>query len=883
VESQTQIITKESFLTPINGARTVTGTFIPEEGVCRLGFHLVTDWKDHATFDNVYVQVYGSSAIPAEATNVSAQKGKGNVAITATMPRLTAKGDVLSSITKVEVIRDGSDRACATLESAEPGATVTLYDENPVLGVNKYTIYVYNESGKGLPTTASVDVRPDTPKAVENLNVVADNNGQEAVITWNYPADGLGVNGEALDPEDITYTISYTVNYQTYELAKVSGTVNSYRDVNVAQYFSDSQQAKVKYTVVPSTLKGSGTAQSVEEVFGRSYELPFVCSFEDNSIAPWEGSSWAVGAAAYDPQTTAQDGYNVASYIAPGSSELISPRINLTGLVNPHLTFYLYQDDQSTANNSYIQVGLRNAAEGAAAQTQYISDVIRVKASAAGWQLYDIDLSAYSTWSRASLVFLAVSSNSKSRIHIDNVNISGERPDYDVKAVSLSGPAIARMGYDNIYTTTIENVGMHDYDSFKVELLRNNEVIDETTMALTSGNKVEVPMTFHPALTEEPGETWLTLHVTAANDVNSADDETMCKVTVLYPNLPYVNDLQGSGKGDAVELQWSDASAYPNDISVTEDFDSYDRFATSNVGDWTLVDEDGAATIAGISNSSTSQTITWDNAGTAQAYIVFDPVYLGITSLCTAYSGNQCMVSFCSAEKNDDWLISPQLSGGAQTVTFYARAMNSSYANEKLEFRYSMAGKDTEDFKLVKRETVSSETWTKYSFEVPAGARYFAIRCISNNQFALMIDDVTYDPAQEVVEFTGYNVYRDGEKIASEIGDASYRDTDIHSATAKHTYFVSAQYEEGESAYSNQVTIDVSGISTDNISGEIAIYTRNHELYIQGAAGNQVMVCNAAGQVFYQFMAKANIESLSLQPGIYIVRAGNKTAKIAVN
>jgi hypothetical protein len=43
------------------------------------------------------------------------------------------------------------------------------------------------------------------------------------------------------------------------------------------------------------------------------------------------------------------------------------------------------------------------------------------------------------------------------------------------------------------------------------------------------------------------------------------------------------------------------------------------------------------------------------------------------------------------------------------------------------------------------------------------------------------------------------------------------------------------------------------------------------------------MVCNAAGQTLYHFLAKANIESVSLQPGIYIVRAGNKTAKIAVN
>jgi hypothetical protein len=209
--------------------------------------------------------------------------------------------------------------------------------------------------------------------------------------------------------------------------------------------------------------------------------------------------------------------------------------------------------------------------------------------------------------------------------------------------------------------------------------------------------------------------------------------------------------------------------------------------------------------------------------------------------------------------------------------------MNSDYVNEKLELRYSMSGKDTDDFKLVKRETVGSSTWTKYTFEIPVGARYFAIRCISSNQFALMIDDVTYDPAQDMVEFTGYNVYRDGEKIASEIGDASYSDTDIHSSSSRHTYFVSAQYEEGESAYSNVVTIDVSGISADNLDAEISIYSRNHELYIQGAAGNQVMVCNAAGQTLYHFLAKANIESVSLQPGIYIVRAGNKTAKIAVN
>lgn len=60
------------------------------------------------------------------------------------------------------------------------------------------------------------------------------------------------------------------------------------------------------------------------------------------------------------------------------------------------------------------------------------------------------------------------------------------------------------------------------------------------------------------------------------------------------------------------------------------------------------------------------------------------------------------------------------------------------------------------------------ERWTLYEFEVPAGARYFAIRSCATASFMLMLDDFTFIPDEPVVpELRGYNVYRNGDLVTS--------------------------------------------------------------------------------------------------------------------
>ena len=121
---------------------------------------------------------------------------------------------------------------------------------------------------------------------------------------------------------------------------------------------------------------------------------------------------------------------------------------------------------------------------------------------------------------------------------------------------------------------------------------------------------------------------------------------------------------------------------------------------------------------------------------------------------------------------NDDWLISPELSGEAQTVSFYIKSVTMAY-EERFRVLYSTDTKSTSDF--VKVATANYYTpnslWRRFSVKLPEGAKYFAIHCISEDAFGLMVDDITYIPKnakKKSFDFMGYNVYRNGVKITSE-------------------------------------------------------------------------------------------------------------------
>ena len=118
------------------------------------------------------------------------------------------------------------------------------------------------------------------------------------------------------------------------------------------------------------------------------------------------------------------------------------------------------------------------------------------------------------------------------------------------------------------------------------------------------------------------------------------------------------------------------------------------------------------------------------------------------------------------------------------------------------------------------------DEWTEFSFDVPEGAKHFAIRCVSEDQFFLMIDDIEY--LGKVHEILGYNLYRDGEKVNDE--PLSTVDFEEVIGDVRHEYNVTVVYDDGESAFSNTVTLgSTTGIETV-VNGQHTIAGETYDL-----------------------------------------------------
>lgn len=91
-----------------------------------------------------------------------------------------------------------------------------------------------------------------------------------------------------------------------------------------------------------------------------------------------------------------------------------------------------------------------------------------------------------------------------------------------------------------------------------------------------------------------------------------------------------------------------------------------------------------------------------------------------------------------------------------------------------------------------------------------------------------MIDDVTYTPlygGTSDLTLKGYNIYRDGELIASSVTEPTF--VDKVAADGNYTYRVSVVYAEGESMLSEPVSVNVAdGIATitSNVGSKFNVY-----------------------------------------------------------
>ena len=439
----------------------------------------------------------------------------------------------------------------------------------------------------------------------------------------------------------------------------------------------------------------------------------------------------------------------------------------------------------------------------------------------------------------------AVSRANMYYLYVDNLNIgNGADPVHDLKAY-VSEQSQIYAGQKTTVNAKVTNIGDFVETGYTVKIYANGTEISSETV--TESLLLGASKMFTAEYTAtDAGNVNFTATVTCANtdadETNNSATVTMPVIAVPAPQNVVATDGDGCGN-----VTWEAPIISP--ITVTEDFENLNVFpsfqlggitATVNTGafgDWTLYDATGAKVWG-------SNQEDWENEEEPQAWMPFDP--RAIESATTTHSGEQYMESICPNTNYytgtaDSWLISPELSGNAQTITFYERVITSAYGNETYEVLASTTDNNPSSFTSVQSFSDANLDWTLQSVALPAGTKYFAIRHTSDDIFGLLVDDITYEIAGE--QPVSYNVYLDGQKVATvDANTFSYDFSNV--AYGEHTCAISAVYDDNlESALVSDTFISAAKTDEPTIT-----YTTENGYVVIKAEGDGTVTLTVDGQ-----------------------------------
>ena len=244
----------------------------------------------------------------------------------------------------------------------------------------------------------------------------------------------------------------------------------------------------------------------------------------------------------------------------------------------------------------------------------------------------------------------------------------------------------------------------------------------------------------------------------------------------------------------------------------------------------------------------------------------------------------------------NNWLITPELSGEEQTVSFWVNApgdevsrgeQNPNSGPETFDLYYSEDDTNPNSFIKINKDSYEAVyDWKQYNIYLPEGAKYFAIVHTSTGSLTsynyepdrVCVDDVTYRAGG--LRVMGYNVYRDGAKINNElVTEPTYTDLDLGNNT--YNYNVTAVYEGGESALSNDYTITLSDSSVGELNADAVRVVVRNRLVASFSAGalTESRVYNPGGALVAQGSGWIALPTA----GVYFVEnCSGKATKIIV-
>lgn len=879
---------------------------VPEDGNWYIGFHAVTKKGQYFLYiDDVALEEGVSMSAPGLATEIEVLPGSepSKVDVSFKAPAVDLFGNALADLTEIKVLR--GDKPVKTFTSADdlaPGNKMSFIDTDVPAGKNTYSIVASNSHGAGNPVEAEVFAGLDVPAAVASAtHTTAD--GKNAVVKWT--ASTTGAHGGSVAYEPVKYRI-----YDRYENVvadNVEGTEWTHTTIDTSK-----GQLNMYYYVCPVNTAGEGEGAVTGFItYGKPYQDAFAESFaggKGTTTSDWMIS--LITPSPYDngfygryfafshnpndkdrgpkPEAQDKDGGMLVAYtdFIDVESRMISPKINVSGLRNPVLSFWFYHYYNPDLENGYSTeketMTVETYIDG---EYKALTEKPILLINGNGWYRYDLPLKEAVGAKDFQIAFRTHNYISYD-MHVDNITVH-DTPDNDLQIQSFTLPANIAVNSTRNASVTVFNNGILPARDFKVLLYRDDKKVAEQTpdteLAFAKSATFRFPVS--PDIVQAGKNFKYHAVIEFDADANPADNKSQT-VTVQIPGntLPKVADLKGRVADSKVVLSWSEPDM-TTPGTVTDGFEGYEAFTITNFGSWQLYDIDGSLTYTISNSGSASGDYEYPNAGSQMAFQIFNPSAIDMKGdLWTPYLGNQMAVCFAAAERNnDDWLISPEVKGGTK-VSFMARSVVDSYGLDKIRFCWTDVEEPTvADFRQLEQTiSVPAKDWTRYEFTLPENALHFAINCVSEQTYALLIDEVSYESANaDVLEFRGYNVYRDGVKLNDEIVEENdFTDPQPLGATENRVYNVSAVYDKGESCLSNDAMVSLS--SVEEIAGtSMLVRAGKGMIEIFNAGGAEVSIIDING--ISSFCSEiGDYARVSLSAGIYLVRCGDKTVKAIV-
>lgn len=839
-------------------------------------------YQDHSTIAGSYtiikdivLDLAKSDEAPDSVTNLTLTpdpEGELVATLSFNAPTKTISGKNLSSLLKVNVVQGEDETVVRSFVAPKPGELLTYVDSSAVNGTNSYKIIPYSEQGLGQESSISAFVGEDVPARPKNIQL-RDNFDGSVYINWESPG-AVGANGQYVNEKKLVYNL--------YDIS--AGTIiNSSKDLNatVKGLATSGDRYLGNFGVRAQSRTGMGLG-SVAEAYlgGDAYQLPYKESFENENLSTF---MWSFGNSSNGFATTSlsEDGDNgsIYWYASKGGEQrtLGTHKINIAKATKPVLQYSYYampgHDVTLTVvvNNSTLRNDTVSVIRYAALQGNE------------GWRKVYVDLSNEKTINGDSchyiyVKFICYANSINIPIELDHIIVHDEIAN-DLEA-QIDAPSKIHTGDSVSVGVKVVNNGGNTAKGFTVNLTANDKQlasVDGGTIALHEDSTFT--FSFKTAATT-PSTINLKATVDYALDGNQDDNTATTEVKVYNLSYPKPTDLAASADEDGVvSLTWEKPDTT---VTTVEDFDFYDAWSINNIGSWSLWDEDGGSTFIDMS-------IQWPHSYAPYAFLVFNPVKLGFdiddpaNANVKPVSGDQFLLS-CGIDPystasgdsiSSDWLISPELNGHAQTISYYGNKIYNNSPANTVEILYSTGSTAPTDFKSIKTDVVNAVGWRQFTADLPEGAKRFALH--ARSQSVLGIDDIKYAPAG--VKLVGFNIFRDSVLIATVGADETFYE-DHGASLDVHNYQVSAIYGDGESEASDATWIIVTSINNVR-SAEARVSIAPGRITIAQAQGLPIGIYTIVGLQIYSGTGSKSSQ-VNVQPGQYIVKVGAKTYNIIV-